>query len=324
VPVAAEQVADAVATCPFCSGREERTPSEVWANRPGGGGADGAGWEQRSVPNLYPVLSGHDAAAGLASPTVESGLTSAADPLRSSARAAEPDLFRTARVHGAHEVIVSSPRHAVSLAELDAGELAGAVAAWRARIAARAGEASYVHLCVNEGPAAGATQTHSHAQLFALPWVPTEVARERERFGAYNERTMGGHLLEDLLVEEVRRRDRLVAIDDEAALICPWASRSPYELRLIPRSVAARFEHDDRGTSLIGRALAALAARFDGAPQLNLWVRTAPRGAEEFHWHVDILPRLGTRAGFELGTGVEINSVAPERAAAELREAIGA
>lgn len=276
------------------------------------------------MPNLYPVLSGPDDDAAVAVPTAESGLTSAADPLRSSARAAEPELFRTAPAHGAHEVIVSSPRHATSLAELDAGELGGAVAAWRARIAARAGAASYVHLCVNEGPAAGATQPHSHAQLLALPWVPTEVARERERFGAYNERTMGGHLLEDLLVEEVRRRDRLVAIDEEAALICPWASRSPYELRLVPRSAAPRFEDDDRGTTLLGRALGALAARFDGAPQLNLWVRTAPRGATEFHWHIDIAPRLGTRAGFELGTGVEINSVAPERAAAELREAVGA
>ena len=220
-------------------------------------------------------------------------------------------------------MIVSTPRHAVSLAELDEAELGGAVAAWRGRIAARAGEASYVHLCVNEGPAAGATLPHSHAQLFALPWVPTEIARERERFGAYSERTMGGHLLEDLLVEEVRRSERLVAIDEEAALICPWASRSPYELRLVPRSVAPRFERDDRGTALLGRALAALAERFDGTPQLNLWVRTAPRGAGEFHWHIDIAPRLSIRAGFELGTGVEINSVAPERAAAELRAAIG-
>ena len=90
-------------------------------------------------------------------------------------------------------------------------------------------------------PLAGSTLPHSHAQLFALPFVPTEVARERERFTAYHERTMGSHLLEDVLVEEVRRRERLIAIDDEAALICPWASRSPYEMRLVPRSAAPRF-----------------------------------------------------------------------------------
>ena len=251
-------------------------------------------------------------------------MTSAADPLRSSARASEPELFRTAAAAGAHEVIVNTPRHVASLADLTGDELAGAVAAWRARIAARADEASLVHLCVNEGPLAGSTLPHTHAQLFALPFVPTEVARERERFTAYHERTMGSHLLEDVLVEEVRRRDRLVAIDDEAALVCPWASRSPYEMRLLPRSIEPRFERDERGAALLGRALAALAARFDGIPQLNLWVRTAPRGAGEFHWHLDIAPRLSVRAGFELGTGVEINSVAPGRAAAELREALPA
>lgn len=267
-------------------------------------------------------MSGPDPAAGSASPAHESGLTSAADPLRSSARVAEPELFRTADHHGAHEVIINSPRHVLALAELDDAELAAAVAAWRERIAAHAGEASYVHLCVNEGPAAGATLPHTHAQLFALPWVPTEVARERERFGAYRERTMGAHLLEDVLVEEVRRRERLVAIDDEAALICPWASRSPYELRLVPRSVEPRFDRDERGAALLGRALAALTSRFDAPPQLNLWVRTAPRGCEEFHWHIDIAPRLTVRAGFELGTAIEINPVTPERAAAELREAM--
>ncbi|HEX2389396.1 MAG TPA: hypothetical protein VHI96_09795 [Solirubrobacterales bacterium] len=276
------------------------------------------------MPNLYPVLTGPGAAAESAPGPPESGLTSAADPLRASARASEPELFRTASAHGAHEVIVNSPRHVACLADLDDAELAGAMAAWRARIAAHADDASLVHLCVNEGPLAGATMPHTHAQLFALPFVPTEVARERERFTAYHERTMGGHLLEDVLVEEVRRRDRLVAIDDEAALICPWASRSPYEMRLLPRSIAPRFDRDDRGADLLGRALAGLAALFGVSPQLNLWIRTAPRDSGEFHWHLDIAPRLSLRAGFELGTGIEINSVAPEQAAAELREALPA
>jgi len=308
----------------LCAGREERTPPEVWANRPDGGAADGPGWLQRSVPNLYPVLSAADHSAPAAGPARDSGLTSAADPLRSSARESEPDLFRTASAGGAHEVIVNTPRHVSALADLDDSELIGALAAWRTRIASHSEQASLVHVCVNEGPLAGSTLPHSHAQLFALPFVPTEVARERERFTAYHERTMGSHLLEDVLVEEVRRRERLIAIDDEAALFCPWASRSPYEMRLVPRSVAPRFERDERGAALLGRALAGLAARFGGSPQLNLWVRTAPRGSGEFHWHIDVAPRLSIRAGFELGTGIEIDSVAPEQAAAELREAIGA
>ena len=94
--------------------------------------------------------------------------------------------------------------------------------------------ASYVQLIVNEGGGAGASLEHSHAQLYALDFVPAAVARERERVGAYAERTPGGGLLSEILVEEMRRKERLVAIDDEAALICPWASRSPFELRVIP------------------------------------------------------------------------------------------
>ena len=125
-----------------------------------------------------------------------------------------------------------------------------------------------------------------------------------------------------MLVEEVRRQDRLVAIDDEAALVCPWASRSPFELRVIPRREAARFEEDGGGTAMIRTALKALATLFDGSPELNLWVRTAPRGAGQFHWHVDIAPRLTIKAGFELGTGVDINVYPPERAASDLRECL--
>jgi UDPglucose--hexose-1-phosphate uridylyltransferase len=134
---------------------------------------------------------------------------------------------------------------------------------------------------------------------------------------------MGGDLLADICSEEVRRRERLVAIDDEAMVICPWASRSPFELRVVPRAEAARFEDDTAGVAMIRTALRALAARFDGPPELNLWVRTAPRAAERFHWHVDIVPRVTVRAGFELGTGVDINIYPPERAAADLREALG-
>jgi UDPglucose--hexose-1-phosphate uridylyltransferase len=175
---------------------------------------------------------------------------------------------------------------------------------------------------VNEGGGAGASLEHSHAQLYALPFVPAAVARERERAGAYSERTTGGGLLSDVLVEEVRRKERLVAIDDEAALICPWASRSPFELRVIPRREAARFEGDEAGAGMLRTAMRVLAERFGGSPELNLWVRTAPRGAEQFGWHVDIAPRLTIKAGFELSTGVDINIYPPERAASDLRECL--
>jgi UDPglucose--hexose-1-phosphate uridylyltransferase len=310
---------DAVESCPFCEGREDRTPPEVWAERPqGGGAADSPGWLARAVPNRYPALGGDSAGA-----PAETGLSASADPLAASRRGAEPSLFASQPAAGAHEVVVNTPEHVTALAGLAEERLRTAVEAWRARMRAHE-SASYVHVIVNEGPSAGASLEHTHAQLYALAFVPAEIARERERAAAYHERTMGSHLLGDVATEEVRRGERLVAIDDEAMLVAPWASRSPFELRVIPRRPAPSFELDEAGTAMIGIAVRALAALFGESPQLNLWVRTAPRGTEEFCWHVDIVPRLTIRAGFELGTGVDLNVYPPERAAADLRDALGA
>jgi UDPglucose--hexose-1-phosphate uridylyltransferase len=278
------------------------------------------------VPNLYPALGGEaeaGAAVSAGGPGSDAGaFASSGDPLLATRRAGEPDLFSARPAAGEHEVIVNSPQHVTAMSALDEAQFADAVATWRERMRAHA-DASYVQLIVNEGGGAGASLEHTHAQLYALPFVPASVARERERAGAYSERTAGSGLLSDVLVEEVRRRDRLVAIDDEAALICPWASRSPFELRVLPRGAAASFADDGAGAAMIRTALRALAVRFDGSPELNLWVRTAPRGAESFHWHVDIAPRLTIKAAFELGTGVDINIYPPERAASDLREALG-
>ncbi|HEX6687032.1 MAG TPA: hypothetical protein VF085_00030 [Solirubrobacterales bacterium] len=307
--------------CPFCEGHEEKTPPEVYAVRPGGGAADTPGWTSRVVPNLYPALAHGDDANGAPRSGEGGAFASAGDPLLESRRAGEPDLFASRPAIGGHEVIVNAPEHATAMSELSEERFIAAMATWRERIRAHA-DAPYVQLVVNEGAGAGASLPHTHAQLYALPFVPAAVARERERAGAYGERTGGGGLLSDVLVEEVRRRDRLVAIDDEAALICPWASRSPYELRIVPRREAARFEQDSGGAAMIRTAMRLLAARFDGPPELNLWVSTAPRGADRFHWHVDIAPRLTIKAGFELGTGVDINIYPPERAAADLRDCL--
>jgi UDPglucose--hexose-1-phosphate uridylyltransferase len=234
-------------------------------------------------------------------------------------------LFGSQPADGSHEVIVNVPRHETSMGALSAEELEVAVEGWRSRMRAASEHSACMHLIVNEGPAAGASLEHTHAQLYGLRFVPAEIARERERSTAYHQRTMGGHLVGDIATEEVRRRERMVAIDDEAVLICPWASRSPFELRIVPRTPAPSFEADGQGgAAMLGTALRALAGVFGALPQFNLWVRTAPRGTEEFCWHIDIAPRLAIRAGFELGTGVEISTYAPERAASDLRNALSA
>jgi UDPglucose--hexose-1-phosphate uridylyltransferase len=128
--------------------------------------------------------------------------------------------------------------------------------------------------------------------------------------------------LGDLVAQEVRLRERIVAIDDEAVLMAAYGGRVPYQLMLAPRSPRLRFEDDGpTGAAMLHEALSRLARHLGASPPLNLWVRTAPRGAEHFCWRIDILPRLTHLAGLELGAGVNLNIVAPERAAADLRDA---
>jgi UDPglucose--hexose-1-phosphate uridylyltransferase len=192
---------------------------------------------------------------------------------------------------------------------------------WRERMRTHYAEgAGYVHVIVNEGREAGASLPHTHAQLYGLPFVPAAVARERERFTAYSDRTQGRNLLEDLLQEEVRRRERIVAIDSEAVVVAPFASRVPFQLMLIPRKPRARFEDDGPlGAALLHDVLLRLGRVLGALPPLNLWVRSAPAGAEYFCWRIDLLPRLTHLAGLELGTGVNLNIMPPELAAEKLR-----
>ncbi|HYM53771.1 MAG TPA: hypothetical protein VES97_00300, partial [Solirubrobacteraceae bacterium] len=216
---------------PFAEGHEDRTPPELYAMRPGGGPADSPGWTVRVVPNLYPALTpaaagGHDGHG--ASPAGERS---------------QPDLFASLPATGAHEVIVNGPQPVLSLAELPVEQVGAAVEVWRERMRVHA-DSAYVQLIVNERHEAGASLPHTHAQLYALDFVPAAVARERERFGAYATRTMGQNLLGDLVAEEVRLRERIVAIDDEAVLLAPYASRLPFQLMLAPRTPRTRFEDD--------------------------------------------------------------------------------
>ena len=128
--------------------------------------------------------------------------------------------------------------------------------AWRERMRAHA-DAACRHLIVNERREAGASLPHTHAQLYALRFVPAAIARERERFAAYATRTMGGNLLGDLVQEEVRLRERIVAIDDEAVAMAPYASRVPFQLMIAPRRPRARFEDDGPlGAALLHDVLA--------------------------------------------------------------------
>ncbi len=313
---------------PFAEGAEARTPPELYALRPGGGVPDSPGWTVRVVPNLFPALS--EAAGELAAPggeatTGQRGSASATGegdaeraPLRGDARG---ELLRSMPARGAHEVIVNGPQPVLSLAELPVEQVAAALGVWRERMRVHE-QSAYVQLIVNERREAGASLPHTHAQLYALDFVPAAVARERERAGAYATRNMGQNLLGDLLAEEVRLRERVVAIDEDAVLLAPYASRLPFQLMLVPRRPLPRFEQDGpTGAALLHDGLRRLARQLGASPPLNMWVRTAPRGAEHFCWRIDIVPRLTHLAGLELSTDVNLNIVAPEHAAALLRDA---
>ncbi len=288
---------------PFAEGHEDRTPAEVYASRPGGGAPDSPGWTVRVVPNLYPAL----------------------DPeSKAPAPDANVDLFCARAAKGAHEVIVNAPDPVLSLADLPVRSVEEAMEVWRERMRHHYGQEScrYVQLIVNERREGGASLEHTHAQLYALDFVPADVARERERYGAYAARTMGRDLLEDLLAEEVRRGERIVAVDEEAVLIAPYASRLPFQLMLAPRKPRMGFEDDGPlGAKLLHEGLSRYKRHFGSSPPLNLWVRTAPSGADRFCWRIDVVPRLTHLAGLELSTGLSLNIVAPEHAARVLREA---
>lgn len=221
----------------------------------------------------------------------------------------------------AHEVVVLSPDHDRAFGALDAPAAAEALAVMRDRTAhhLRAGRA-YVQALVNHGREAGASLPHPHAQVVALDVVPPAVEALEARFSS-----AGADLVERQAA--AAEADGLVVVDGPASAWCPAAAAMPYQMALAHRAAGPRFDEapDDviaETAAGLGEALARLGA-VAGDPPYNLVVHTAapslPAGA--FHWYVEVLPRLSVVAAFEHGTGIFVNTVAPEDAAAALREA---
>jgi len=274
--------------CPFCHGNELMTPPEV--HRTGEGPAETTGWRVRVVPNLYPIVdapSTHDAREG------------------------------SVRVTGAHEVVILSPSHDTSFAELDPDACVEVLTIIRERVQVHldAGH-RYVQVFVNQGKAAGASIAHPHAQIVALDRVPEAVETSRARFATT-----------DLVARDLadaRANDRIV-VDGPAPAWAPFAAWAPYGMRVAHRSTRARMEEaTDAEIAVVALGLRdALGAlrRTHGEAPYNVVFRTAPPDlpAGEFHWHTDVIPRLSIVAGFEEGTGMFVNTVAPEQAAVLLR-----
>jgi UDPglucose--hexose-1-phosphate uridylyltransferase len=222
-------------------------------------------------------------------------------------------LFARKAAVGRQEVVVHSPRHVRSIADLSGRELAQVAEAWQARAqAARENGFAYVHALVNEGREGGASLPHSHSQLVWLETEPPLVVQERA-----TQQNAGGCLLCRVLAEEREQRMRVVGERDGLVLLCPFAGRQPYEMLAAPLEC----EDDPFTTPRLAAALELVADGLrrlrvaEGTVPLNIWLHAAG------HWHFEVLPRFTVLAGIELGSGYYVNTLAPESAAGVLREA---
>jgi len=222
-----------------------------------------------------------------------------------------------------HEVIVHSPRHDLPLSRQPVAEVRDVVQMYQRRIAALcAGGSAAVTIVLNHGAAAGASLVHPHSQVFATPIVPPALVEELANFERHRVK-YGGCLLCDMLAATLREGSRVV-FDGPIVAWAPEASRFAYELHLAPRGHERNFVRTEASAAAgaLKRALAALAAATDDGP-LNMWLHTVPcREEGQFHWHLEIAPRLTTLAGLELGTGIWIDLVDPTEAAARLRQVL--
>lgn len=287
---------DPTRQCPFCPGHEEATPPALETYGPGGR------WLVRVVPNLHPAFYGDD-------PMVVSHLG---------------PVFTQAPACGIHEVLVLSPEHDSSWADLTDAQAGLVMAAVRDRTDEHAGMGGlrYSQAIVNYGREAGASIVHPHGQLLGIPFVPGEIAAEQAGF----ERFQGSCLLCTTFEAELVAGHRVLYDDERVAVLCPFWSGTPFEMLVIPKE-HGRHLHSAQPADLaaVGRLLRDALARLRallGDIAYNLVFHSAPfRAQGEFHWHVHVLPKLTTQAGFELGTGVPINVVPPEFAAQALRSA---
>ena len=290
--------------CPFCAGREGETPPEVLAYRDPSTQANTPGWRVRVVPNKYPALADvGDISQPTGSPYV--GLSGV----------------------GAHEVIVESPKHCLSMSELSEGQVEEVLRAYRQRLIFLKNDQRWKSILIykNEGSAAGATLEHVHSQLLALPIVPRETDQEWRALMAHYD--MRKRCLYCEMLDSERADGRRILFETAAFIgFCPFASRFPFEICLVPKEHSPAFEtmasEQLRELAFMLRQSLQRLARIVNAP-FNYVIHSAPLQElrrECYHWHLEILPRISKIAGFELASGYYINTVAPEIAARQLRE----
>lgn len=293
-----------VKVCPFCHGNEDKTPPEVLAYR-NGTGPDTAGWNLRVVPNKFPALR------------VEGLLDREGD-----------GIYDRMNGVGAHEVIIETPDHFLTLADLAERRIEDLFWAFRDRIndLKRDKRLRYILIFKNHGEAAGASIEHTHSQLIALPVIPRRVEEELEgalRHWQFKERCV----FCDVVRQELRDGSRLVLETDHFAVIAPYAPRFPFETWIVPKTHHSHFESAEASYPNLAWVLRSVLRKLDKVlekPAYNFMLHTAPvseSAMAHYHWHIEIIPKLARVAGFEWGTGFHINPTPPEESAQFLRDA---
>ena len=301
-----------VKLCPFCPGNESSTPPEIMAIRDDGSKPNSPGWTLRVIPNKFPALR------------IEGDLNREG-----------MGIFDKMNGIGAHEVVIETPDHQKDMVDLDQRSMENVIWAFRERIVDLKRDPRFRHIIIfkNQGEAAGASLEHSHSQLIATPIVPKRVREEIEGSHDYNNyKTRCVYC--DIIREENRFGIRIVYENVSFVSYCPYASRFPFEIWILPKRHMSGFQkatHQEliELADCLGATMKRLAAAL-GSPQYNYMLHTEPNRSvprypwpdidEYYHWHFEIIPKLTRVAGFEWGTGFYINPTAPEDAASYLRE----
>ena len=295
----ARNPAQFVATCPFCPGNESQTPPEVLRVGHGNGS-----WQVRVVPNRFAAL------------------TREIEPTRTIHRSR-----RTINGFGVHDVVIETPDHSQTTALLDDAHVAEILRVYKTRYNQLSHDSRIAHITIfkNHGPDAGTSLDHPHSQLIATPVISHQV-RERLQQALSHYDEFGECILCQMIGEEVEEGERVVLATEHFVVLELFASAAPFSTHIYPRRHMASFgDISEPEIADLARTLRTVLAKLYyglGDPDFNYTIRSAPAecvGVKYFHWYLSVIPRLTRVAGFELGSGMFINTVLPEAAAAFLR-----
>ncbi len=292
--------------CAFCPGNEDKTPPEIAAVRDPHTAPNTPGWHVRVVSNKYPVL------------TIEGVLNKRAY-----------GIYDIMNGIGAHEVFIESPNHHNTISTLPERNMIELCTMYRERMIDLEKDDRFKFILIfrNAGQAGGASLSHPHSQLIATPTVPKRISEELSGAMSYFD-FKDRCVFCDMIDEERAFRKRVVEENEHFITFCPFASRFPFEMWLLPKRHVEKFSAlKDEDIAPFSSCFQNSIRRLDtalGMPPYNYIIHTEPCNTSkpyQYHWHMEIIPRLTQIAGFEWGTGFYINPTAPEQAAEILRNA---